>query len=250
MKIRVVVDNNTLIDQYYYGEPGLCFLLEDDDKNYLFDAGYSDLFLSNLQKMGYSLDDIDAIILSHGHNDHSGGLRYLNKRMKLIYHPDADKDKYYQGELVSIKERFEDLNLELCPQRKVYKISDHLTFLGEIPRTVQKDRHLDNDLLWDDTALVYEKQGVLYIITACSHSGICNIIDYARKVCHSDKIGAIIGGFHLLNNKEETAEVCSYLKENKIPLVYPCHCTDLGAKIALAEVCEVREIGVSSLIEF
>ena len=77
MKLTVLVDNNTIIDRYFYGEPGVSYLIECDGGRYLFDTGYSDLFLKNAIKMGISLLELDAIIISHGHNDHTWGLGEL-----------------------------------------------------------------------------------------------------------------------------------------------------------------------------
>jgi 7,8-dihydropterin-6-yl-methyl-4-(beta-D-ribofuranosyl)aminobenzene 5'-phosphate synthase len=73
LSITVLVDNNTLTDRYFTGEPGLSYLIETAGKKILFDTGYSGLFLSNAQKMRISLFDLDMIVLSHGHLDHTGG---------------------------------------------------------------------------------------------------------------------------------------------------------------------------------
>ena len=78
-----LVDNTTFTDRYFTGEPGLSFLLETAGKKILFDTGYSDVFLSNAQKMGISVKDLDYLVFSHGHLDHTGGLgaliRYLTE---------------------------------------------------------------------------------------------------------------------------------------------------------------------------
>jgi 7,8-dihydropterin-6-yl-methyl-4-(beta-D-ribofuranosyl)aminobenzene 5'-phosphate synthase len=71
MKITVLVDNNTMIDRYFQGEPGVSYFIECDDKKYLFDTGYSDIFLRNATKMGINLLALDAVVISHGHNDHT-----------------------------------------------------------------------------------------------------------------------------------------------------------------------------------
>ena len=70
--LKVLVDNFTYIDQYYLGEPAVCYYLEDAEEKILFDVGYSDVFIHNAKKMGININDISKIICSHGHNDHVG----------------------------------------------------------------------------------------------------------------------------------------------------------------------------------
>ena len=82
MKITVLVDNYTYIDQYYLGEPALSYYIECDNKKILFDVGYSNAFIKNAKKMNIHLNEIDTIVCSHGHNDHILGLKYL-KQHKL-----------------------------------------------------------------------------------------------------------------------------------------------------------------------
>lgn len=77
LKLTVLVDNHTYIDQYYLGEPAVSYYLQDGDFTALFDAGYSDVYLRNAAAMGLALPKVDAVVLSHGHNDHTGGLKYF-----------------------------------------------------------------------------------------------------------------------------------------------------------------------------
>ena len=71
MKLTVLVDNNTLIGQYFLAEPGLSFLVESEGYRLLFDTGHSGIFLENAQKMGVSLAELDAVVISHGHHNHT-----------------------------------------------------------------------------------------------------------------------------------------------------------------------------------
>ena len=74
MKLTVLVDNNTSNDRYLLGEPAFSVLLENEYQKTLFDCGFSDAFIKNAYKLGLDLSDVTEIILSHGHNDHTGGL--------------------------------------------------------------------------------------------------------------------------------------------------------------------------------
>ena len=84
MELTVLVDNNTLIDRYFKAEPGLSLLIETQGTRVLFDTGYSDLFLTNAQKMNKDLSQLDFLVISHSHLDHTWGLdpfvRYLTER--------------------------------------------------------------------------------------------------------------------------------------------------------------------------
>jgi len=77
MKLKVLEDNNTFIDEYYLGEPAVSYYIEDNDTKILFDTGYSDAFIKNAKSMNVNLNEINKIVISHGHNDHTGGLKYL-----------------------------------------------------------------------------------------------------------------------------------------------------------------------------
>ncbi|KAF5429622.1 7,8-dihydropterin-6-yl-methyl-4-(beta-D-ribofuranosyl)aminobenzene 5'-phosphate synthase [Candidatus Methanophagaceae archaeon] len=74
MDLTVLVDNNTLIDRYFYGEPGVSYFIEAEGKRILFDVGYSDAFIKNARKMNVDLLNLDFLALSHGHLDHTWGL--------------------------------------------------------------------------------------------------------------------------------------------------------------------------------
>ena len=93
MKLTVLVDNHTYIDRYYLGEPAVCYLIEDGDRVILLDAGYSDVFIENAARMGIDLGHVTDIVLSHGHNDHTGGLPAFFARftqpVRLYAHPGA-----------------------------------------------------------------------------------------------------------------------------------------------------------------
>ncbi|MBR0137263.1 MAG: MBL fold metallo-hydrolase [Erysipelotrichaceae bacterium] len=255
MKITVLVDNNTLIDRYYLGEPALSFLLETGGRTILFDTGYSDVLIRNAGMMGIDLSKVDTIVLSHGHNDHTGGLRYLKDHLKqdvdLICHPDANAFKQYEGLEVGTPVDLESLpeNFHLRYTSDSLWITQKLLYLGEIRRTVQPLRKLEEDSLFDDTALAYVDDGRLSVITGCSHSGICNILSQAMELTGVNEMDTVIGGFHLLDNEIQTEELCDYLKSVKVKRLIPCHCTDLKAKIMLSRIADVGETGVSDVIE-
>ena len=111
---------------------------------------------------------------------------------------------------------------------------------------VEKD-----DFLFDDSALAYKSPDGLVIITGCSHAGICNIVENAKKVCGDDRVIDVIGGFHLLDPSEEQLQgTITYMKSLHPGSVHACHCTDLNSKIALLKVVDLEEVGVGLTLEY
>lgn len=276
MELTVLVDNNTLIDRYFFAEPGLSLLIEDEETTVLFDTGYSDIFLKNAFKMGKDLTNLDYLVLSHNHLDHTWGLdpllKYFTelqieqrpfKRPILVAHPEIFVSVNAEGLgevgcLLSEEKLSKHLPIKLSAQPKA--LSSKLTFLGEIPRRNSFEKNLtfgrkegagEDDLVIDDSALVYHSHEGLIIITGCSHAGICNIIEYAKEVCGDQRIVDIIGGFHLLNPPAQQLQgTISYLEALRPEAVHACHCTDLSAKIALSRVIRLKEVGVGLSIKY
>jgi len=277
MKLTVLVDNNTIIDRYFLGEPGVSFFIQAEDKNILFDTGYSDIFISNAHKLGISMYDIDYVAISHGHNDHTWGLvplirLYTEARCEgmklekpvLLAHEQAFEGKYYGsetiGSLLSAKVLEEHFDVKLG--KSPCWITDKLVFLGEIERTngfenrrpVGKRTNqgsMEDDYVPDDTALAYKSADGLVIITGCSHSGICNIIEYAKKVTGESRITDVIGGFHLLDpDKEQLENTKNYIRQAGVRTMHPCHCTDFNSRLALTQASGIKEVGVGLVLKY
>ena len=248
MKLTVLTENNSRIDNYLLAEPGLSLLLEFDNKKILFDTGYSDVFIKNAEKLNIDLSEVTDIVISHGHNDHTRGLTYFNLRnVPLIAHPKIfdtkiGLDKIHYGCPISEEELNKRYKLNLTT--KPYWITNELVFLGEIENNTTPDI--------DDSALVYKKENGIYIITGCSHSGIANIIKYAKKVTNENKILGVFGGFHLIKKTKEEMEILSkdLIKEGvptKTP-IYPCHCCDLQSKIEMSKFFNIGEVCVGDIL--
>jgi 7,8-dihydropterin-6-yl-methyl-4-(beta-D-ribofuranosyl)aminobenzene 5'-phosphate synthase len=273
LSLTVLVDNTTLTDNYFAGEPGLSFILKTKAKKILFDTGYSGAFLANAEKIGINLCDLDYIVLSHGHRDHTNGLVSLAsfltdakinaplfKVPELVAHsrcfyPRPKSPDPNIGSVLSEAEVRSQFKVNLSD--KPLWITENLVFLGEIPRKfsfeltdpgkrkiVLVDGSTEPDLLLDDSALAFRSNEGLVIITGCSHAGICNITEYAREVCEERKVIDIIGGLHLLSpGRERIQETGIYLRNLHLKALHACHCTSLSSKIALAGYSPVQEVG-------
>jgi len=241
-------------------------------------VGYSDVFIKNAQKMNIHFWDLDYLVLSHGHLDHTWGLVPLIKlyteakiekidyhKPTLITHPSSFftkkvKDLKQIGSVISQEELGKHFKVQLS--KEPVWLTKKLIFLGEIERKntfeaknpigkVVKGNFEEDDYLIDDSALAYRSSKGLVIITGCSHSGICNIIEYAKKICGDDRIIDIVGGFHLLNpGKKQLEGTLKYLEKIKPREVHACHCTDLKSKIALSQVINLKEVGAGQTLEY
>lgn len=268
MKLKVLVDNNTYIDQYYCGEPAVSYYIEDEDTKLLLDVGYSDLFLKNIEKFELDMEEINTIVISHGHDDHTRGLKYYfeknnNNDISIIAHPDAFKEKVL-NELKICSPILEKNLKEKCKlilSKEPIKISKNIIFLGEIPQINDFEKRkvigkqltnssLEDDYVLDDTAIAYKSENGIYIITGCSHSGICNIIEYAKKVCNDNRVLGVIGGFHLFDVNEQLIKTIDYMKQNNLEELYPCHCTSFSARAEMYKSLPVREVGVGMELEW
>ncbi len=278
MKLTVLIDNNTLIDRYFLGEPGVSYLIEDENKQILFDVGYSNAFIINAQKLNINLLKSDYVVLSHAHLDHTWGLDPLlklftearieslaHKNPKLVAHPEIFKTRSVAGlnEIgCTISKSKLNKHVQVDLHKEPFWLTDRLVFLGEIERSNNfenkspvGDIHIDGktkpDYLLDDTAIAYKGDDGLVVITGCSHSGICNIIEYAKKICDVDKVIDVIGGFHLMQpSKEQLSGTLDYFDKLQAKEIHACHCVDLDSKIALSKVANLKEVGVGLSLDF
>lgn len=267
MLIKIVVDNNTLVDQFYKGEPASSFYIEIDDLRILFDTGYSDIILSNAEKMGIDLSRLTHIVLSHGHNDHTNGLKYLDdaiqlSKVKIISHSGCFLPKTAGNQNIGAPFTHNELfeKTEYIPSDTPYFLSDNCVFLGEIPQKhefeqrspfgkVLKDGEWQDDYLTDDSAIALKTSKGLFLISSCSHSGICNALDYAKEVCKEEHVAGVLGGFHLLDVNERFEQTVNHLEQSKAEQIYPCHCISLLAKAKMMDKLPVCEVGVGLTIE-
>lgn len=226
---------------------------------HLFDAGTSEngvIFNSDL--FGINLQNIDAIVLSHGHFDHFLGLQSVAKRIsrpiKLYAHPDAFLKRWdiFPDGTRLINPILDQAALEQhgmivqknegpsgLPEQR--KDDPYLIVSGQIPRETSYEKGfppqyaevegkglVHDPLIKDDQALVAKVEGKgLVIISGCGHAGIINTINYAKKLGRTEKIHAVLGGFHLSGALYEDAiePTIRALQDADPDYIVPCHCT-------------------------
>ena len=237
MKWTVLSDNRTKNPSLEI-EHGLSILLETDKHRILLDTGASDVFIRNAERLGIDLSTVDYVFISHGHNDHAGGLRYLmeiNNKFKIIVSPHAvsgkffSKRRYFHSITTEWPEVFND-RFQLIDQ--TCEACDGIHIIAHIPQShpmPQGNHHLfvqtcENNYVNDDFRheLALYTDGLLF--TGCAHSGLENIL----AACPYP-VKTVVGGFHLLDDHETDEELTELAK--RLTEAYPntkfytSHCT-------------------------
>lgn len=260
MKLSILTENVAGGD--FLAEHGISYLIEIDGEKILFDTGHSDVFLKNAKKKGVDIhSEVEMVVLSHGHWDHGDGLEFI-KNKTLFTHPSSFIKRYRKSDHTSVglslsKEEIQQ-KFKLIETTKPLKITEHLFFLGEIPRkndfeaqtTSFVDDAGNDDFIPDDSALAAIVNEQLIIITGCSHSGICNITEYAQEITGISSINTVLGGFHLKKQNRQTSQTIEYFKKKKTERLLPSHCTDLPALAAFYQSFPFQQIRTGTVFEF
>lgn len=242
IKFTVLSENRANEELGLNGESGLSVLIEVNGKQFLLDTGYSDLFLQNAKKLGVDLDQIELVVLTHGHSDHTNGVPYLADGKTIIMHPAGFKSRYsvrkkeYAGFPVSEEELKAKHNV-LASEEPV-QISDEIYFIGEVPMVVDfenkgnfsttiDEEYKIEDKTEDDSGIAIKTENGLVVMTGCGHRGVCNTIERAKEITGESKVYAAFGGFHLRKlekQKEVIDATIEYFKESKLKHLYLGHC--------------------------
>ena len=258
MEIKVTTLSENTASHGFIAEWGLSILVEVDGTRILMDTGWGFSAVYNAQLMGIGLDTIDMIVLSHGHRDHTGGLRDILRRrqtpVNVIAHPDiwaskytrSDKGDEFSGVPFS-RELLESAGARFKISKEPVQISESVTTTGEIPMVTGYEivednllvKHVDDlkpDPLADDLALIIKTEYGLVVILGCAHHGIVNTVRHAQKLTGQDLVYAVIGGTHLYRaSLERINNTINDLKEIGVKKIGVSHCTGFPASVRLAE---------------
>lgn len=246
VKVTVLCENTVGKPGGLLGEWGLALLLEVGGQKVLFDTGEQGSVLHNAAALGVDLDAVDLLVMSHGHYDHSGGMRaFLRRRGRVpVYlHPDFFVPRYSSRpsrRFIGVPFRPEDLmslGADFVFSREPLEILPGVWFSGEVPRITEFEKGDDAlfclrgeeqvaDPVCDDVSLFCETEEGLLVVTGCAHAGIVNIIEHARRVTGSERVYGIIGGTHLgAVSKEQQDATLEYLRGLDLKFLAANHCT-------------------------
>lgn len=253
MKLTVLIENTA--PEGLLKEWGLSILAEYKGKRYLLDAGASDKFLMNAQKLGVDITQVDCGILSHAHFDHADGMEPFflkNDSAPFFLHREAEENCYYRraffAKYIGIKKgtlkkfqkrirRAEDRQQIADGVWLAGHRTDGLRLRGKREHMCVKRKHR---FFWDDfsheQSVVFELPEGLVIVNGCCHGGVDNIIKEVRANFPGKTIYAIAGGFHLFTwSTEQVRMLCESLRELKVAHIYTGHCTGKAAYMILKE---------------
>ncbi len=259
-------------------EHGLCLLISVDGHRILFDTGYTETaVMNNIKILDVDLSKIEAIIISHFHMDHTGGLRRIidecKKGVSVFVHPDAFiYPRYVKADGKKLLFPRKLIREEIEKRAKIVEtkdpslLSENLILVtGQIKREVEfekappnlffeKDGKEEKDLILDDQAIVLLAKGKgLVIISGCAHSGIINTVRWAKEITGIEDVYAIIGGMHLSGPFFEKAiePTIEELKKINPKIIVPMHCTGWKAIKRISEEFEgfiLASVGTRILI--
>jgi 7,8-dihydropterin-6-yl-methyl-4-(beta-D-ribofuranosyl)aminobenzene 5'-phosphate synthase len=274
--LKITVLSTMLADGNALGEWGYSALVEVDGRKFLFDTGlHPDVVLANARTLRIDLTQVEDVVISHNHGDHTGGLLTLRRElMKLnpkamsrlhvasgIFDPRLRADGSDSNGLAPLKAQYEALGGRFVMHAKPVQLAPGLWFTGPVPRPHPERNWSGNSKLQtrtgpaednvpEDASLVFATAEGLAVLTGCGHAGIINISDYARAAIARAPVFAVIGGTHLFAKGDDVlAWSAAKLKANGLKYLLGGHCTGIEATYRLRDLTGLtRQTGVVSAV--
>ena len=252
--VTLLVDN-TAGSRELLGEHGLAFWIQWDSDRILFDTGQGLTLCSNAHSLGAALAKTDAVVLSHGHYDHTGGLELVLQsapHAKVYAHAAAFVPKYGRNDDGTSRNIGSPLTAEQVRQRAgawipttaLTEVCPGLFATGSIPRTTdyedtsgpffldQSCQHCDPFV--DDQAVFFETVRGTVVLLGCAHAGVINTLRYVRELTGGKAIHAVLGGMHLRSaSQERIDQTVESLRQFDVVHMAPAHCTGMAALVKL-----------------
>jgi len=251
-------------------EHGLAYCIEHEGRRVLLDSGQGAVLTNNARKLGIPLHEIDALILSHGHYDHTGGAAEVlqtDRPVTVYAHPAAFMQKFMRkndgavrdiGMPHSSSDAIRNSRNRLIATEKPTAVFDWLMATGPVPRLTDFEDtggpfFLDRactkpDPLEDDQSVFLDTAAGVVVLLGCAHSGVINTLRYIRQLVDNRPIYAVIGGMHLIGaSAERIKRTIDELRRIGIERIAPAHCTGMPATVALwnafPDACQPCPVG-------
>lgn len=252
LNVTFVVEN-LVNSRGLMGEHGLSLYVDTGEKRYLFDTGQEFCLLPNFKKMGFNLKGLEGVILSHGHYDHTGGLKFLLKELpslRVMAHPEALGRKFRKK-----GEKYENIGLEESSgefigranwifNRGPVEIERDVFLTGEIPPPegeregefyILEEGDYKPDPFREEQALFIKTRKGVMVVSGCAHKGVINTLDYIHHLT-GESPAFFLGGTHLFNaDEKELDEIVDRIRERDLKYLGICHCTGLESYSYLKE---------------
>nr|WP_242825521.1 MBL fold metallo-hydrolase [Clostridium perfringens] len=256
LRITTLVENTKISDEYE-NKHGLSFHIETEKHNILFDLGPKNTFLTNAKKLNINLEEVDIVVISHGHNDHGGGLEEflkINNKAKVYIHKDAFNEYY---SMAGIFKKYIGLDKELKKNPRIIltegdmKIDDELYLFSVVENRHKVSKfnkvlykrvdgmYLEDDFVHEQSLIITENNKNV-LMGGCAHNDIRNIIDKAEVIIGKD-LDYVISGFHIFNPSTGISESDLFINilgdnlNKRNTKFYTCHCTGMRAFKMLEE---------------
>jgi 7,8-dihydropterin-6-yl-methyl-4-(beta-D-ribofuranosyl)aminobenzene 5'-phosphate synthase len=250
MRITTIIENNSEKDNLHC-ELGLSILIEWEDKKILMDTGQSDKLMDNADKLGVDFEDVDSIVISHGHFDHTGGLipilksienkpsiylsnEYFNPKYKKVEGKEVLHigSAFNEEDLISINGRYIQIDKDVFPLYDGVYLFSGFEKYNDFEKSsdkyiVKKDEKFIIDDFSNEIALAIDSEDGLVVFVGCSHIGLANILENIMKRT-AKKIIGVIGGSHLSRSSIlRINDTIDYLKSLDLRFIALSHCTGL-----------------------
>jgi 7,8-dihydropterin-6-yl-methyl-4-(beta-D-ribofuranosyl)aminobenzene 5'-phosphate synthase len=248
--LKVTILSTMLADQGI-GEWGFSALVEADGRKILFDTGARPrTVLENARELKADLSDVQDVVLSHFHDDHTTGLMTLRQQFAKA-NPSAfsrvhvgpgiflERRGNDHNPMIAMKKQYEASGGKFIEHDKPEEILAGVWLTGPIPHVypeknypggieVFKDGVWAEDNLPEDMSLIFNTDRGLVLLAGCGHAGLINTLEYARTFLRPAPVDAAIGGFHLFSAQNETLDwTADKLKEYKTAQILGAHCTGI-----------------------
>jgi 7,8-dihydropterin-6-yl-methyl-4-(beta-D-ribofuranosyl)aminobenzene 5'-phosphate synthase len=257
LKITIL---STMLADDGIGEWGFAALVEADGRKILFDTGARpNTVLENARELKINLADVQDVILSHFHDDHTTGLMTLRREFAKS-NPAAlsrvhvgkgiflERRGHNPNPMIAMKKDFESTGGVFIEHENASELFPGIWLTGPVPRAYPEKNYpagtevkIDNawveDNIPDDQSLVFNTSHGLVLLSGCGHSGIVNTLQYARSIVRPAPVDAAIGGFHLFAASDQTlAWTAAKLKEYQTARILGAHCTGIESVYRLREL--------------